>query len=319
MPTPPLKALAEADKAARQLEAIYVATIRGVARKKILAEIEKARWEIEALAKLLYISAEDMDAFNEALRATYRRAGTLEAPRGVGFAMSTQVTTEWLAKRSSTLITLINEQQMLAVREVLAAAARLGRNPRQTALDIVGRISQGTGRRMGGIIGLNGPHGAAVATARIELATGTPESLAAYMTRKRRDRRFDGAIERAIAGETLKSATIDRIIGRYADRLLLLRGETVGRTESLAAANRARTAAWGPLIESGQPVQKEWIATHDKRTRDQHLAMDGIRVPLDQPFKMPDGSLMMHPGDDSLGAGAGQIINCRCVTSMFLK
>jgi hypothetical protein len=37
--------------------------------------------------------------------------------------------------------------------------------------------------------------------------------------------------------------------------------------------------------------------------------VDGMTAP----FVLPDGSRMMYPGDTSLGADAGQTINCRCV------
>jgi hypothetical protein len=39
--------------------------------------------------------------------------------------------------------------------------------------------------------------------------------------------------------------------------------------------------------------------------------MHGVAIARDQPFSL-DGGDMMFPGDDSLGADAGEIINCRC-------
>jgi hypothetical protein len=35
-------------------------------------------------------------------------------------------------------------------------------------------------------------------------------------------------------------------------------------------------------------------------------------VGLDDAWVLPDGSRMMTPGDPSMGAEPGQIINCRC-------
>lgn len=40
--------------------------------------------------------------------------------------------------------------------------------------------------------------------------------------------------------------------------------------------------------------------------------MDGVTVPLEQPFITPAGSRLMYPGDRSLGALAGEVVNCRC-------
>jgi uncharacterized protein with gpF-like domain len=59
-------------------------------------------------------------------------------------------------------------------------------------------------------------------------------------------------------------------------------------------------------------VTIRWDATGDSRTRLDHLLMEDKTVRLGQPFTLPDGSNMMYPGDDSLGAPAGQIIQCRC-------
>src|SRR5699024_12742996 len=54
------------------------------------------------------------------------------------------------------------------------------------------------------------------------------------------------------------------------------------------------------------------LSTHDGRERDSHAEMDGVAVPFDEPFMLPDGSRVMHPCDSSLGAAAAEIINCRC-------
>lgn len=33
---------------------------------------------------------------------------------------------------------------------------------------------------------------------------------------------------------------------------------------------------------------------------------------MDLAFQSPTGAMLRYPGDTSLGAGAGEIINCRC-------
>jgi hypothetical protein len=41
--------------------------------------------------------------------------------------------------------------------------------------------------------------------------------------------------------------------------------------------------------------------------------MDGVMVyDADEPFVLPSGEMMMYPHDSSLGASAGEIINCAC-------
>lgn len=56
---------------------------------------------------------------------------------------------------------------------------------------------------------------------------------------------------------------------------------------------------------------KTWSVSGLGNTRDSHLAMDGIEVDADEPFRLED-CLMMYPHDSSFGAPAGEIINCAC-------
>ena len=56
---------------------------------------------------------------------------------------------------------------------------------------------------------------------------------------------------------------------------------------------------------------KQWATSGLMNTRDTHLAMDGVVVDMDEPFDLVDCQ-MMFPHDSSLGAPAGEIINCAC-------
>src|SRR5690606_16523732 len=138
-----------------------------------------------------------------------------------------------------------------------------------------------------------------------------------YLTRRLRDRRFDGIVRRAIAAEAPVSAKdVDRIVGRYATRMLRFRGETIARTEALAAFNVARDESFQQAIDTGavsaQNVTKTWGAVGDARTRDAHASMHGQKRAMGEPFRSPTGALLQHPGDASLGAGAADLANCRC-------
>lgn len=55
--------------------------------------------------------------------------------------------------------------------------------------------------------------------------------------------------------------------------------------------------------------KKQWFANLDGRVRDSHRAMHGVILDVDQPFEL-DGGDVQFPGDDSLGADAGELINC---------
>lgn len=60
----------------------------------------------------------------------------------------------------------------------------------------------------------------------------------------------------------------------------------------------------------GQP-SKRWDSVSDNRVREAHLSADGQVVSIDQAFRV-GGEQLMYPGDTSLGASVGNIINCRC-------
>lgn len=225
----------------------------------------------------------------------------------------------WLRNHSSRLVTEIVADQRNVIRIIVAEGTALGQNPRTTALDLVGRIGA-NGRRSGGVVGLTSQQAQFVANARADLLSGDAARMADYFSRARRDARLDGIVQRAIAeGRAVSAGDVDRIVGRYADRLLQLRGENIARTEAIAAFNEAREEAFRQAVGSGalqqDNVRKVWSATMDGRTRESHAAMDGVEVGLEEAFTSPTGAQLLHPGDTSLGAGAEDVINCRCMTT----
>lgn len=89
----------------------------------------------------------------------------------------------------------------------------------------------------------------------------------------------------------------------------------------------ARTETTGSLNFGGQLERddaeipgKVWISTIDNRNRGakpgkfNHLQPDGQVVLNSEPFVVSK-QLMMYPGDISLGATAGNVINCRCAAT----
>jgi HAMP domain-containing protein len=60
----------------------------------------------------------------------------------------------------------------------------------------------------------------------------------------------------------------------------------------------------------GVPV-KEWASVLISTTRDTHRSADGQQRPADQPFDV-GGEKLQYPMDTSLGASAGNIVNCLC-------
>lgn len=70
--------------------------------------------------------------------------------------------------------------------------------------------------------------------------------------------------------------------------------------------------------EMGIEMTREWLATHDARTRHAHGMADGQRVGVDEPFTI-GGEKLMFPGDTSHGASGWNIYNCRCTVATSIK
>lgn len=85
------------------------------------------------------------------------------------------------------------------------------------------------------------------------------------------------------------------------------------RTSMTAAENLGRTESARRLKEKGLPVDEVWSATHDARTRDSHLLLDGTRRDektgkfgvgiIEEPY-------LRFPADPE--GQAKEIYNCRC-------
>jgi hypothetical protein len=217
----------------------------------------------------------------------------------------------WLRHHSSTLITRINEEQRAVVRSVLEKAMIEGRNPRATALDIIGRVNRATGRRSGGVVGLSGPQVATIDKTMQAMLSGDVEGLRAYLKAARRDKRFDATVRKAIEqGAALPRDMASRITGRYADGLLAFRGEVIARTETMAALNQSGIEAMQQAVDAGavdaDTVTKIWHTARDKRVRDSHAAIDRESVGMNALFS----NGLAFPGDPS--GGAHEVANCRC-------
>ena len=89
------------------------------------------------------------------------------------------------------------------------------------------------------------------------------------------------------------------------------RAELIARTESCSTMN----AGSNELYKAEGIQNKEWISVQDERTRDSHLIMDGVVVPITDKFEVPatdnsEAAYMEYPGDPA--APVGQVANCRC-------
>lgn len=308
-----------------------IADVRSGARLSLIVEaIERGR--VDEVFQLLNMDDSLFAALDESIRTVFLSGMEYQRtvlpkksyPTGVGplvvrFQGRHPRAERWVETKAGDLIREITEDQRQLVTEAVRRGLERGQGPRTTALDLIGRPSA-TGRRKGGLIGLTSGQAGWVQNMRDDL-----ENLSAdYFTRKKRDKRFDGTVRRAIKeGKPLSSADVARITGRYSDRLLRMRGDMIARTETIAAMNAGRLEAVQQMVDSGriteEAVSLTWDATGDARTRPAHMSMEGQKRGLNGAFISPTGALLRHPGDTSMGAQGHDVIGCRCYMAVKIN
>jgi hypothetical protein len=277
------------------------------------------RGDIEGAAQIATISRAVLYPVDAAITSAFIASGTsivTSAPvwaATFGFDGRATEAEQWARNHVGGLITEIVNDQRAAIREVLSDNIGAGINTRKAALEIAGKVGA-SGKREGGIVGLNAPQMRTVQNVRADLANLDER----YFTRELRDKRFDALVMRAIKSEKpLSQVDIDRITARYSDRALMYRANMIARTESITALREGRRQGIKQAIAQGainpDRVTRVWDSTGDRRVRRDHVIMDGKRVTgMNEPYRLPDGSRMLYPGDTSLGAPAKQTIQCRC-------
>lgn len=95
-------------------------------------------------------------------------------------------------------------------------------------------------------------------------------------------------------------ATPSKVASR-AKQLLKQRGELIARTETMRSSNQGLREMWSQAVDNDllpSDVKREWIATIDERTHEEHAELDGEQVGLNEAF-----SYGYEPGEEN---------NCRC-------
>ena len=308
-----------------QIRRAVISAVQDMRDSVNMAALERAiaARDIDAALRILNLTPGFLAPVTAATSSAYTAGGASVVAalpkRGLQFAVRfdgrNPRAEAWAKSSSSRLIVEVLDKTRDTVAEYIRGGIERGINPRKTALEIAGRIDKVSGKRKGGLLGLSSDLSEHVRNARRELST--PEAMRNYLTRTRRDKRYDARVSRAIkAGKPLSPADIELLTSRYSDRLLSYRAERIARTETTAALNAGRDEGVRQLIETGQvrpdQVKKQWKSALDKRTRDSHFDMHNQTVGHSAPFRTPRGNLLMYPGDTALGAPAGEVVNCRC-------
>ena len=85
------------------------------------------------------------------------------------------------------------------------------------------------------------------------------------------------------------------------------------RAINMSATEANAIMCYGELADAIKRgcTTKTWKTIIDGREREWHEEVNGVTIPIDEPFEV-NGELLMYPLDDSLGASADNIANCRC-------
>ena len=86
------------------------------------------------------------------------------------------------------------------------------------------------------------------------------------------------------------------------------KADRIARTETHRTANLGAYAAGQEARSQGVDIKKMWIATLDTKTRPQHAQLDGVKLNLDEYYKIGADRALMPGGFNQ----ASLNINCRC-------
>lgn len=93
------------------------------------------------------------------------------------------------------------------------------------------------------------------------------------------------------------------------------KANTIIRTESHRVHSQAKTDTLDSISRHGIRMMKTWKSAKDERVRSEHSKMDGVTIPYEDDFVMPDGSKGKAPG---LIGEPQHDINCRCIITISI-
>lgn len=300
-----------------------------VTLKALVAEIE--RGNVQAALEMLDIGPDRFARFERAILSAWDAGGaatvagmpSLREPGGNRVLFSWSVRNlpaeQALRSHAARLVDDLTTEARDVVRQTLADGLSRGRNPRQTALGLVGRINRRSGVREGGVIGLSRPQAATLDKIFLGLRSGDTEAMRDYLGYALRDKRFDGHVRRALAeGGSVPADAVDRIVTSYSNRALKYRADNLALTETNIALTKARLDAFQQQIDAGKldagDVVKTWGRSISREKRVDHLAMVGVSVPFNEKFTLPSGVQCDGPHDPSLPAS--ELVGCKCMVSL---
>lgn len=128
-----------------------------------------------------------------------------------------------------------------------------------------------------------------------------------------------GQIQSVVTQAIIQGESVPNMATRVAHSLCVSDRKAAvryARTAITGAENAGRLDSFYRMEGMGIKIKKTWLAVLDSRTRDAHRELDGVTIPLDQPFENSIGKIM-KPGDPS--ADGANLWNCRCTMVSSLE
>lgn len=115
---------------------------------------------------------------------------------------------------------------------------------------------------------------------------------------------------------------VEHAIGTIADTIAVLKRHEsdpfyYSEDRAMAITEDEVNVIWG-FTEYSEAVKnkrlKTWHTIIDGRERESHAEVNGMTLPISEPFLLRGGYLQF-PGDDSLGVSDEELVSCRCSLS----
>ena len=116
------------------------------------------------------------------------------------------------------------------------------------------------------------------------------------------------AINSQVLQGIVQGESVDKIAARLQNVTDMNESAAIrnARTMTTNAENAGRVDSMREAEELGLEYEKQWMSTHDERTRESHAMIDGESVPLDEKFS----NGLEWAGDPS--GDPSEVYNCRC-------
>ena len=212
---------------------------------------------------------------------------------GVAFDYLNPRVVDAVRQLDSTMMQTLATDTRQTVRDIIQKGLESGAGPRQTA------------RALRDVLALSPKQLAAVDNYRDALVAGDKGKALGY---ELRDKRFDGITKRGV----LTPAQVDKMEAAYRARMVAFNAETNARTATLDAFKLGQELSWQDAKDKGllgerDVLVKQWKGVMDAREREEHIAMEGETVLMDERYSNGE----MIPGESTY--------NCRCLSIVYAR